>query len=92
MPLEWPLVDIYQRCKVVVSDPVSFDEASQSKTWRKAVKIDINMTNKNQTWKLVDKSKGEYAIGVRSIFITKYIVHGSVNKYKVGLVVKEYVQ
>lgn len=40
----------------------------------------------------MDKSKGEYAIGVRLIFITKYIVHESVSKYEVGLVVKGYVQ
>ena len=44
----------------------------------------------NETWDLVDAPKGVKPIGCRWVYKVKYNTDGSVNRYKVRLVVKGY--
>lgn len=83
-------VNIFKRHNVVISDLVTFNEASQHEIWRNTMEIEISMINKNLTWKLVDKLDGKKknTIGVRWNFKIKYNTNGSVNKHKIRLVVK----
>ena len=56
------------------------------------MKEEIGAIEKNRTWELVDLPQGKNAIGLKWIFKTKYHADGSIQKYKVRLVVKGYAQ
>ena len=71
-------------------EPKSFDEALKSKEWRAAMEEDMMMILKNETWTLVDRPINKKVIGVRWVYRTKLNVDGSINKFKVRLVVKGY--
>ncbi|GKC32579.1 retrovirus-related pol polyprotein from transposon TNT 1-94, partial [Tanacetum coccineum] len=47
---------------------------------------------KNQTWELTDLPEGKNVISLKWIFKTKYLVDGSVQKYKARLVVRGFTQ
>jgi len=43
------LEDIFQRCSLVISEPVSYDEAQDSQEWKKVMQAELDMINKNGT-------------------------------------------
>ena len=86
------LTDIYQSCNVVVLEPAEFEEAKNYPKWIDAMKEELRMIEKNQTWELVDMLKHKKLIGVKWVYITKLNVDGTINKHKAKLVVKGYVQ
>jgi hypothetical protein len=49
------LDDIYARCNFCVIEPENFEEAMKEESWRKAMEDEIEVIEKNKTWKLVDK-------------------------------------
>jgi len=49
------LFEIYQRGNVVVLDPAEFEEAEKDDKWINAMKEELKMIEKNDTWKLVEK-------------------------------------
>ena len=53
---------------------------------------ELNMIEKNNTWKLVDKPTHKKAIGVKWVYRIKLNFDGFVNKHKARLVVKGYAQ
>ena len=53
---------------------------------------EINMIEKNHTWKLVDRPENRKVIGVKWVFKTKLNPDVSINKHKARLVVKGYSQ
>ena len=59
------LSDNYQRCNVVVMEPAGYEEAATDQKWIAAMKEELKMIEKNQTWELVDRPKHKKAIGVK---------------------------
>lgn len=51
------LLEIYERCNVAILEPNIYEEASKHEVWIEAMKEEIGMIEKNDTWKLVDKPK-----------------------------------
>nr|CAN65221.1 hypothetical protein VITISV_042416 [Vitis vinifera] len=49
------LFDIYQRCNIVVLEPAGFVKVVEHKKWRVAMREELNMIDKNNTWELVDR-------------------------------------
>lgn len=86
------LSDIYQRCNVAVCEPAGYIEAKENQQWMAAMKEELSMIKKNQTWELVDRPHDRKVIGVKWVFRTKLNPDGSVNKHKARLVVKGYAQ
>jgi len=86
------LSDVYQRCSIAVCEPANFNEAKLDKKWTDAMKKELHMIEKNNTWKLVYRPQDRKSIGVKWVFRTKLNVDGSINKHKVRLVVKGYAQ
>ncbi|XP_021288412.1 1-aminocyclopropane-1-carboxylate oxidase-like [Herrania umbratica] len=66
------LHDIYNRCNVVVSDPVSYTDANVVANWKAAMYAEINMILNNGTLTLVEKPSNQHVIGVKWIYKTKY--------------------
>ena len=86
------LANIYARCNLVVFEPAGYEEAAKDPKWIEAMKEELRMIQKNQTWILVDKPNHKKPIGVKWVFRTKLNFDGSVNEYKARLVVKGYAQ
>ena len=59
---------------------------------KEAIKTELDFILKNQTWELVDLPSGTKPIGYKWTFKRKYFPYGSIEKYKVGLVVKGFSQ
>jgi hypothetical protein len=75
-----------------IDDPDTYDEASKSEVWRKAMDAEIEAITKNETWELTTLPSGSKAIGVKWIFKTKYNEKGKIEKHKARLVAKGYTQ
>ena len=76
---------------LVENDPTSFLEATSvpdAKQWDKAIRTEIESIQKNNTWTLVDFSKGAKPGSLRK----KYHPDGSIDKYKAKLVAKGFTQ
>jgi hypothetical protein len=86
------LTDIYSRCNVVEAEPIDVEEAMNSQVWIVAMKEELAMIEKNQTWTLVDRPAHKKVIEVKWIFKTKLNADGKINKHKARLVVKGYLQ
>ncbi|KAM1496365.1 hypothetical protein ACFXTO_030979 [Malus domestica] len=86
------LSEIYERCHLCIVEPESFDEAAQDEAWKKAMKDEMNMIEKNQTWELVRRPSNKPVIGVKWVYKTKLNLDGTVQKNKARLVAKGYAQ
>ncbi|BBH02600.1 ADP glucose pyrophosphorylase large subunit 1 [Prunus dulcis] len=74
------------------NDPTAFDDAVKSSKWRKAMDLEIQAIERNDTWELIDLPEGEKTVGVKWIFKTKFKENGEIDKYKARLVAKGYTQ
>ncbi|BBH03428.1 multidrug resistance-associated protein 14 [Prunus dulcis] len=82
----------YQTKFMVAQNPENFAEASKDKAWQKAMEAEMDMIEKNETWKLVDRPSDKPVIGVKWVYKTKLNLDGSIQKHKARLVVKGYAQ
>lgn len=76
----------------VSNDPATFEEAAKSQVWRDAMENEIVAIEKNGTWELTDLPTGAKKIGVKWVFKTKINEKGEVDKCKVSLTARGYVQ
>ncbi|PKI39574.1 hypothetical protein CRG98_040044 [Punica granatum] len=74
-----------KRCSVAVLEPAGFEEAKNDQRWMSAIKEELAMIEKNQTWELGEKPKDKKIIGLKRVFRTKLNPDGSVNKPKTML-------
>ena len=73
-------------------EPVSFDEAQNSKNWMAAMQSEFDAILKNGTWSLCDLPTGKRAIGTKWVYKLKRKPDGSIDRYKARLVAKGYAQ
>ena len=73
-------------------EPISFDEAHDSKNWMAAMQAEYDAIVKNGTWYLVDLPPGKKTIGTKWVYKLKQKPDGSIDRYKVRLVAKGYAQ
>lgn len=60
--------------------------------WRNAMKVELDVIERNHIWELTTLPNGSKTIGVKWIFKTKYNERGEVEKHKAELVAKGYSQ
>jgi hypothetical protein len=75
-----------------VCEPADFEEAKLDQNWLAAMKEELLMIKRNNTWELVDRPQNRNVIGVKWVYRTKLNADGSINKLKARLVVKGYAQ
>ena len=75
---------------IFVSNTLS--EALSQREWRNAMREEMDALEKNKTWEIVDKLKGNNLVGCKWVFTLKYKVDGSLERYKARLVAKGYTQ
>ncbi|GKV17137.1 hypothetical protein SLEP1_g27679 [Rubroshorea leprosula] len=86
------LAEIYARCNLASAEPNCFEEAAKQQVWIDAMKEELSIIKKNQTWCLIPKPDDKKPIGVKWVFRTKLNPDGSIHKHKARLVVKGYAQ
>ena len=86
------LFDVYQRCNIVVCEPVDYEKAMKNQNWMIAMNEELSMIEKNKTWILVERRRDRKMIEVKWVYRTKHNVDGSINKNKARLIVKCYNQ
>ena len=66
--------------------------STEAPLWKEAIKSEIDSILQNHTWELVDLPPGCKPLGSKWIFKRKMKSDGSIDKYKVRLVIKGYRQ
>ena len=73
-------------------EPSSFEEASNDKSWVKAMEEELDQIQKNETWELVPRPKNKNVIGTKWVFRNKLNEEGQITRNKARLVFKGYAQ
>lgn len=76
-------------------EPMTIGEALQSgeaKEWSNAIKSELHSLGKHLTWKIVERPPHTRVIPTRFIFNLKINATGTIERFKVRLVVKGYMQ
>lgn len=60
--------------------------------WKSFMQDEYDALIKHDTWKLVDLTLGNKAIGCKWVFKTMYKAYGTLNKHKTRLITKVYAQ
>ncbi|KAL2235602.1 UNVERIFIED_CONTAM: Retrovirus-related Pol polyprotein from transposon TNT 1-94 [Sesamum indicum] len=84
-----PLKNAYRPVK---TEPLSYEDATHERKWRKAIDEEIKPITKNDTWELVPLPKDKNAIGVKWVYKIKRNAKGEIEKNKAILVAKGYKQ
>lgn len=74
------------------TDPIHFEDVVKSRKWRRAMDLEMEAINNNDTWVMTKLPKGAKKVGVKWIYKTKFDENGEVDKYKARLVAKGYTQ
>ena len=56
------------------------------------MRVEVEAWEQNRTWEIVELPKGKKPIGYKWAYMIKYKVDGSLEKYKIRLVTKDYTQ
>lgn len=83
-------VTSYNYSATVQSDPhwipSTWQQAIKHEHWRKAMSSEFTSTSYNHTWDLVEVTARINVVGCRWVFLIKYHVDGSIDKYKAKIV------
>jgi len=77
---------------VEMEEPTSHKEAASYAKWTEAMNKEIQLIEKNKTWKLCQLPVGHKPIGLKWVYKLKKNSDGEVTKHKARLVAKGYVQ
>ncbi|KAM1461179.1 hypothetical protein ACFX11_045561 [Malus domestica] len=92
-PQKWRSVnEIMAQCNMCIVEPENYEDAILDESWENAMKSELEMIEKNNTWELVDRPFDKPIIGVKWVYKTKLNLDGSVQKNKARLVAKGYSQ
>ncbi|KAL4302249.1 hypothetical protein GQ457_10G013460 [Hibiscus cannabinus] len=72
--------------------PRNIDEALKHPRWNQAVQEELHALEQNCTWTLTTLPPGKKAVGCKWIFVIKYKLNGSIQRYKARLVAKGFTQ
>lgn len=73
-------------------EPTHYSEAVSEQEWVEAMKTEVEMIEKNNTWELTDLPAGHKPVGLKWVYKLKKDTEGNVVKHKARLVAKGYVQ
>jgi hypothetical protein len=86
------LEDVYVSCHMCIIEPENYQEAFEDKAWQEAMKEELEVIKKNNTWELVERPIDKLVIGVKWVYKTKLHLDETIQKHKAHLVAKGYAQ
>ncbi|KAL8131272.1 hypothetical protein AgCh_007267 [Apium graveolens] len=90
---ETEVIEMLDELKLLkVEEPTSYGEAAKETEWQKAMNVEFDMIEKNQTWVLTDLPSGVKPIGLKWVYKLKKDAEGNIVKHKARLVANGYVQ
>ena len=87
-----PLSNVYERCNLVHVEHTCYIKVARFLEWIEAMKDEIDVIERNGTWKLTELLEAKKTIGVKWVFRTKFNSDGLIFKHKARLVVKGFAQ
>ena len=72
--------------------PRNIQEALEALRWQKVVMEAMRALEKNETWEVMDLSRGKRPIGCKWVLFLKYTTYGKIERYKARLVAKGFTQ
>ena len=73
-PKKWRSIsEIMAQCNMCIIEPESYDDAAKNDSWRKArnaMRTELDMIEKNNTWQLVERPHDKPVIGVKWVYKT----------------------
>jgi hypothetical protein len=73
-----------------IIEPENYQKAAGDIAWQEAMKEELEMIEKNNTWELKERPVDKPVIGMKWVFKTKLNLDGTVQKHKARLVAKRY--
>jgi hypothetical protein len=64
------------------SELSTFEEATSRQIWRDSMMEEYNSIMKNNVWEVVPRPEGKLVVTSRWLYKLKYVVYGSIEKYK----------
>ncbi|KAK8933850.1 hypothetical protein KSP39_PZI015291 [Platanthera zijinensis] len=88
------LTEVYQYASFVSTkeEPENYLAAATNDNWVKAMKEEMQMIKKNNTWELVPKPKNKKVVNLKWVYKIKQNEQGEVVKYKARIVAKGFTQ
>jgi len=71
-----------------MDEPKFYHEVVKDAKWREAINEEIEALDKTGTWEIVDLPPGMNPIGCKWVYRVKYNSDGSIQRYKVRLVIR----
>ena len=75
-----------------LQEPHTFHKASSNPLWQQAMKEELDALNKTGTWDMVDLPSGKSSIGCKWVYKIKTRSDDTVDRYKVCLVARGFIQ
>lgn len=76
-----------------ITEPQTYNQAKYDPRWVEAMNKELSALETNNTWSVVDSlPAGKRVIGCKWVYKAKYLVDGSLDKFKDRLVAKGYTQ
>jgi transposase InsO family protein len=72
--------------------PERLEDALKSEKWTKAMSVEMEALEKNNTWKIIELPPGKKPVGCKWVYSIKYNAEGKIERYKARLVAKGYTQ
>ncbi|XP_074322754.1 uncharacterized protein LOC141659724 [Apium graveolens] len=75
-----------------VDEPITYSKVAQDEKWIKAMKLEIDSVEKNNTWRLTELPPGRKAIDLKWVYKTKRDANREIIKHKARILAKGYVR
>lgn len=77
---------------MAVQEPLFYSQAIKNSNWCKAMQVELNALEANNTWKITSLPQNKKVVGCKWIYKVKYKSDGSLDKYKARLVAQGFTQ
>lgn len=74
-----------------IDEPINYSQAAKGSEWKRAMKLEMEAVEKNNTWELTSLPPGRKAIGLKWVYKIKRDANGEIIKHKARIVAKGYV-
>ena len=74
--------DVAMVTGITESEPSSYEEEATQQVWREAMVEEYASIMKNDVWEVVPRPDGKSVISSKWLYKIKYVVDGSIEKYK----------